>query len=402
MCMYGEDFFGDKNCYCECETCERRGTGAFAKLKSESPEKEKGYRLRETQLRLNRTKLLKKSSSSPESKPLRPPPPPPPQQPKASTSTRQQPMTYRDLRLRGFTGTRYDADILIRQGYTFEDLKNLTSSSSSASSARAASGSTTTTSTRSSTAKQQQQLLQEQEMRSKAEGGGVRSLRNTPGRLRARCERAASDCSGISDDSSSSSSGSDSGIDVDGGEALRATHGIRKTLEKMNLNAQLKGSEKNKEQLQQPVEDEGLYWRTPPTKRSRPNEDQEEEANRRGSPGVKLTLRMKRSPVLDEVLENGNSLSSSSTTNGRFPASSPVKFRRLEYEVLRMEGVGQQHQDDGAAEAETRRFVRHRKKKDRKASNRGEEEENGGAERPMKRLKLRFGNETLSTIDLIN
>ena len=42
-CMYGGDFFGDNNCYCECETCERRKTGAFSSL-PHSPEKENGYR----------------------------------------------------------------------------------------------------------------------------------------------------------------------------------------------------------------------------------------------------------------------------------------------------------------------------------------------------------------------
>lgn len=52
-CYYGEDFFGDANCNCECVTCERRGVGAF-KSKAKTVDKKQKYSLRETDKRLKR------------------------------------------------------------------------------------------------------------------------------------------------------------------------------------------------------------------------------------------------------------------------------------------------------------------------------------------------------------
>ncbi|KAL6259179.1 hypothetical protein P5V15_009099 [Pogonomyrmex californicus] len=117
-CFYGEDFFGDGNCYCECETCERRGTGAFASQKP-GEELSSGYRLRETDNRINRTKHRQQPLNRSK------------QQADTALTERNavlvgnaavapQSLSMKELRRKGLT--KYDAELLIAQGCRFSDI----------------------------------------------------------------------------------------------------------------------------------------------------------------------------------------------------------------------------------------------------------------------------------------
>ncbi|XP_051820764.1 histone-lysine N-methyltransferase KMT5B [Antechinus flavipes] len=69
-CYYGDGFFGENNEYCECYTCERRGTGAFKSrvgLPTPAPVINSKYGLRETDKRLNRLKKLGDGSKNSDS-----------------------------------------------------------------------------------------------------------------------------------------------------------------------------------------------------------------------------------------------------------------------------------------------------------------------------------------------
>ncbi|XP_063704660.1 histone-lysine N-methyltransferase Suv4-20 [Culicoides brevitarsis] len=105
-CFYGEDFFGDNNRYCECETCERRGTGAYAKDKQGEEVSPGGYRLRETDNRINRFKSNtgNNGTNGTNNGGL-----------KVTTSTEVQltPLTLKELRQKGLT--KYDAEMIIAQ-----------------------------------------------------------------------------------------------------------------------------------------------------------------------------------------------------------------------------------------------------------------------------------------------
>ncbi|XP_026668941.1 uncharacterized protein LOC108624513 isoform X2 [Ceratina calcarata] len=141
-CFYGEDFFGDGNCYCECETCERRGTGAFANKKSGEELSSgtlrneltltdlirrvctylsilAGYRLRETDNRINRTKHRQQplnrnkqqaDTALTERNGLL----------VGNTAVAPQSLSMKELRRKGLT--KYDAELLIAQGCRFSDI----------------------------------------------------------------------------------------------------------------------------------------------------------------------------------------------------------------------------------------------------------------------------------------
>ena len=178
------DFF-----YQNCLIFYRSKNGAFNVPKTGLTPEEKGY-----SLRLNR--LRKRPENTTVRRPLALPLPNP-----EPTNTPPEPkLTYQQLRERGFTGTRYDAEMVQNHG-----LYETSSSNSSPA----------------PTATVQQPLPPSSRLELPVERSikvHQRSLRSTPDRIRKRCQlgRAASDSSGISDDGSSSShcSGSDSGIET--------------------------------------------------------------------------------------------------------------------------------------------------------------------------------------------
>ncbi|CAH1635139.1 unnamed protein product [Spodoptera littoralis] len=107
-CFYGEDFFGNGNCYCECETCERRGKGAFSVQNAHNDEQATRYRFRETDNRINRTKAKQSQKNVNGKNPE-----------KSRISSRQNsdivsPLSMKEMKQKGLT--KYDAELLIAQG----------------------------------------------------------------------------------------------------------------------------------------------------------------------------------------------------------------------------------------------------------------------------------------------
>lgn len=454
-----------------CFFSNRRKTGAFANLRTDSPEKEKkGYRLRETDLRLNRSRKLpdetsllashqqqQEQQSQSATAAAKPAPLKGRRKLNAKQSVQQQqqpsvtalkplndnlPKTYQDLRLRGYRGTNpttlYDA-LLTQQQQQQQGENNsewykatpsppgggtsvVTPPPPSSSSSSFPPTTTTTKSTKEAPPPGGSKLRQQTTTDSSDLTVTVRSLRNTPSRLRARCERgriasdSSSTSSGISDDASSSSSGSDrdSGIETSSSGSSTASCDSSNNGEASG-ECDPAGAAADKRILEKGMRDMNLMEETTASAAAA---SMTTPTKQNSLPPLKLTLRKKRSPVLDEVLANGTQLSPTSAEAGlssssavsaavtsdscrtaAASSSSPVtpvggrlrecrrRRRRANpatnvYEVLRMEGVTNEA--------------------DMEEQSKKEDEEDYQLLHSMKtkRIRLKLGNETLSSIDL--
>lgn len=106
-CFYGEDFFGNGNCYCECETCERRGKGAFSVKSAHNDEQATRYRFRETDNRINRTKAKQSQKINGKNSEK-------PRLTGRQNSNIISPLSMKEMKQKGLT--KYDAELLIAQG----------------------------------------------------------------------------------------------------------------------------------------------------------------------------------------------------------------------------------------------------------------------------------------------
>ncbi|CAG9766084.1 unnamed protein product [Ceutorhynchus assimilis] len=473
-CFYGEDFFGDKNCYCECETCERRKTGAFAK--ENDNKEENGYKLRETDNRLNRTK------------------------PKVNNNVQNiarnkdanerlmgnnpvvTPLSMKELRQKGLT--KYDAELLIAQGCKFTDMgefkslkrtsrcgsgasvnsENLRSSTEKKSvingeEARVKSSSKSVSSRTARLQRRQAQKANQEVMQAATQNLSRSNLLDDLQSNASSCPSTFSDNDPVCDATQQNKFFNDcheSGKldiiaeDSTGGITLRnhkcltpETKTECQTWNGINNNHSMAevdstcGSEEGlkKKHDSTPSTKSAVRWnqdsdiyefqedvtsdiiplrqkeeeedKTSDTKQGEKAKDikmkvkadggshcwtiakfddctessncvQPEKTPEKCGGRLKLTLRMKRSPVLDEVIESANSLSD--------------EYFEPEYEVLRVEGV---ESEDISYTPYSHRKKRH-KSKDRKRDRRMKqvEEEAPIPQLPMKRVRLIFGNES--------
>ncbi|KAK5644214.1 hypothetical protein RI129_008059 [Pyrocoelia pectoralis] len=458
-CFYGEDFFGDKNCYCECETCERRGMGAFAKTTEQK--EENGYRLRETDNRINRTKKqLVKGRGEQCNGHIR----------KDSGTEIVTPLSMKELRQKGLT--KYDAELLIAQGCKFSDISefnhknrsnsNLTHDNISSHNFRSKRSDTNSVINGTTLKSSRASRLQQRQARRNLEVIQNTSRSNLLDDLHSN----ASTSTGYSDQDIYESTQSKEfveSLDVKK-ESIETVLGItlrnhkclqeriselsgtvnvfsditekqeksQKTvrnatrlptrvsarLSQRSTSATLSEDLESKSEILKDVyefkDDDNDIFRlhgnsdnhtittTATQEDTRGKTDNSDTANlddnsklemvcaspcqspeRMPQPapvektpdkcgGLKLTLRMKRSPVLDEVIESGNSLSEDSY--------------EPEYEVLRVEGVDHQS-------SHSRRKKRH-KSKDHRRDRKMKHLNYPITHPPMKRLKLIFGNES--------